>query len=102
MKEWAIFQLATTVVNKIADVVCAKKRADEKKRKAIIVTVICLSVVFVVAIAAVAAVMVLKKKGKELDVKALIAKIKAKFVKEEEACEGFEEPACEEVAVDFE
>ena len=102
MKEWAIFQAATSIVDKVCAVIFAKKRAEEKKRKAIIVTVICLSVVFVVAIAAVAAVMVLKKKGKELDVKALIAKIKAKFVKEEEVCEGFEEATCEEVAVDFE
>ena len=102
MKEWAIFQFASTVVDKVANVIFAKKRAEEKKKKAIIVTVICLSVVLVVAIAAVAAVMVLKKKGKELDVKALIAKIKAKFQKTEDACEGFEESVCEEVAVDFE
>ena len=102
MKEWAIFQFASTLVDKIGDVIFAKKRAEEKKRKAIIVTVICLSVVLVVAIAAAAAVMVLKKKGKDVSIKSLIAKIKAKFQKEEEPCEGFEEAECEEVAVDFE
>lgn len=102
MKEWAIFQFASKVVDKVADIIFAKKRAEEKKRKAIIVTVICLSVVLVVAIAAVAAVMVLKKKGKDLNIKNLVAKIKAKFQKEEEACDGFEEPECEEVEVAFE
>ncbi len=102
MKEWAVFQFASKVVDKIGDIIFAKKRAEEKKRKAIIVTVICLSVVLVVAIAAVAAVMVLKKKGKDISFKSLVAKIKAKLHKEEEPCCGFEEPECEEVEVAFE
>ena len=102
MKEWAVFQFASNIVDKIGAVIFAKKRAEEKKRKAIIVTVICLSVVLVVAIAAVATVMVLKKKGKDLSIKNLVAKIKAKFQKEEEACDGFEEADCEEVEVAFE
>ncbi len=102
MKEWAIYQFGVKVVDKIGDIIFAKKRAAERKKMAIIITVICVSVVLLVAAAVVVTVVVLKKKGKDVSLKSLIAKIKAKFHKEDELCEGFEESDCEEVEVAFE
>ena len=91
MKGWIIFQL----IEKIGDLIFAKKSADKKKNKAIVIAIICGAVVLTIG-GIVVAVIIMKKKGVDVNPKNLVKKIKAKCCKKKEIEHAYEEFVCEE------
>lgn len=101
MKDCAICRVSSDVIEKISDVMFAKKRKEEAKKKAVVLTVVCASIAAVVG-ACVAAVVIISKKREENVVKVAFEKVKSKLKLNKPAAEELDDAECEENCEDVE
>ena len=103
MKKCFICTTSASIADKINSVIFAKRIAEEeaRRKRGIVITIVCAGVAVVAAGAAVGAYFIAKKKNIDLGISTLVEKIKSKLpviCKTEEVCECEEACECEESA----